>query len=466
MEKKTAFERGFEEKIPQAVIVDPLWGEQLMEVMDPSLFDMVHTRKIAEILRDHYYNYTTFPSMNLLETICNREIEDEVLSKRCLDYLVKMKQNPLNNDVEWVKEKSLEFFRLQTVIRALNEEILPRIETGQKLEDIVQVFQTAVSKGTNRNIGYDYNEDDEKRFESLIENKVPTPWEFLNNLLEGGFGAKRLVTWIGPAGGGKSSLLVGCGVGALLQPKADGTGRTVVHYTLELDELEVARKYDACITGVPINDVPGNKEKVLHSLKGKLPEGARLLIKEYPMKSASVQTIKSHLSRLKLKGIFPDMIILDYGDLLRNIETNAKEERRHGLEAIWQDLKALAQVLGIPIITATQTNRSGYASDVITPDQVSEDFSKIMTSDIVITLARNMAQKVLGIGKMYVAKNRQGKDGMIYAYSIDTARCQIEMFELTSEVEEEMNPGQDKAGEDAGDVRAKLAKHLAKRKVG
>lgn len=466
MEKKKAFDRQFEEKIPQAILIDPLWGEQLMEVLDSELFDMIHTRKIAEILRDHYFNYSTFPSVSLLETICNREIKDETLSKRCLDYLAKMKQNPLNGDIDYVKEKSLEFFRLQVVARALEEEILPRIESGEQLEDIVQVFQNAVSKGTNRNIGYEYNEDDEKRFENLVEKKIPTPWAFLNELLEGGFGEKRLVTFIGPAGGGKSSLLVGCGVGALMNKKPDGTARVVVHYTLELDEFEVARKYDACMTGVPINDVPGNKEKVLLSLKSKLPEGARLIIKEYPMKSASVQTIKSHLARLKLKGIIPDMIILDYGDLLRNIETNAKEERRHGLEAIWQDLKALAQVLGIPICTATQTNRSGYASDVITPDQVSEDFSKIMTSDIVITLARNMAQKILGIGKMYVAKNRQGKDGMIYAYSIDTSRCQIDMFELTADVESDMNPEKDKAADSPEDTREKLKKYIQKRKVG
>lgn len=432
MEKKRAFDKTFEEKIPQAIIVDNIWGEQLMEVFDPELFELVYVEKIGEILRDHYYSYKTFPSLALLESICSRDIEDETLSKRCVDYLNKMKKNPLNGDEDYVKEKTLEFFRQRVVAQALHDEILPRIEAGTNLEDIVSIFQSAVSKGTSRNIGYDYNDDEEIRFEERMEKKVPTLWTYLDEILGGGWGEKRLITWIGSAGAGKSTALAACGAGALM------AGKTVIHYTLELDEIETARKYDAVITGVEINNICGSKEKVLYSLKQKLPESARLIIKEYPMKSASIQTIKSHISRLKLKGIIPDVIIIDYGDLLRNVEHNSKEEKRHGLEAIWQDMKALAQTLGIPVITATQTNRSGYQADLITPDQVSEDFSKIMTADVIITMARNMEQKASGIGKMYIAKNRQGRDGQIFAYSLDTARAQIEMFDLTEDVESQM----------------------------
>lgn len=454
MEKKKAFDKTFEEKIPQAIIVDNMWGEQLMEVFDPELFDLVHTRRVAEILRDHYYNYKTFPSMALLESICDRDIDDTTLSKRCLDYLNKMKREPLNGDEDYVKDKTLEFFRRQTIAQALENEVLPRLESGTNLEDIVSIFQNAATKGTSRNIGYEYNDDEEVRFEERLEKKVPTLWAYLDEILGGGWGEKRLITWIGSAGAGKSTALAACGSGALL------AGKTVVHYTLELDELETARKYDAVITGVEINAICGNKEKVLHALKQKLPEGARLIIKEYPMKSASIQTIKSHISRLKLRGIVPDVVLIDYGDLLRNVEHSSKEEKRHGLEAIWQDMKALAQTLGIPVITATQTNRSGYQADLITPDQVSEDFSKIMTADVIITMARNMEQKAAGIGKMYIAKNRQGRDGQIFAYSLDTARAQIEMFDLTEDIEEEMKGPQPDSVED---VQDKLKNFMARR---
>lgn len=457
-EKKISFDSAFEEKIPQAMIVDNQWAEQLMEVLNEDLFNLAHTKKLAEILKTHYYSYKVFPSMNLLESIVKRDIDDLLLSRKCQSYLAKMQQNPLNGDIEYVKDKALEYFRLQTVAKALSEEILPRIESGQNLEDIVSIFQTAVSKGTSRNLGYDYNDDEEKRFLDIKENKVPSRWKFLDNILGGGWGEKRLITWIGSAGAGKSSALVECGVGALMANKV------VVHYTLELDELEVARKYDASITDTEINEVCNNKDKVLNSLKQNLPPGARLIIKEYPMKSASVQTIKSHLARLRLKDIIPDLIIIDYGDLLRNADqSNPREEKRHGLEAIWQDMKALAQVLGIPVVTATQTNRSGYNAELITPDQVSEDFSKIMTADVIITMARNMLQKIVGVGKMYIAKNRQGRDGQIFAYSLNTAKCKIEMFELTEDVEKQMD------GEpvnEVEDVKSKIERFMKERKRG
>lgn len=434
MESKKAFDKFFEEKIPQAILLDSMFGEQLMDVLDEDNFCLLHTREIIKLLKEFYFNHKSFPSVLLLESICLKEVSDETLKKRCLDYLSKMKTSPLNGDIEYVKEKSLEFFRLQNIANCLEKEVLPKIEEGKNIEDIVSIIQKAVAKGTSNNFGYEYHEDEDLRFIDKKENFVSSGWEYLNELLGGGYGEGRLVTFIGPAGAGKSSLLVGSGVGALLQ------GKTVVHYTLELDELDVARKYDACLTGIEINSITGNKAKVLNTLKQKLPPDAKLIIKEYPMKSASIQTIQSHLSRLRLKGIVPDVVIIDYGDLLRNVETSSREEKRHGLEAIWQDMKALAQTLKIPVVTATQTNRTGYAADIIMPDQVSEDFSKIMTADIIITLARNMQQKIAGMGKMYLAKNRQGKDGIIYAYSIDTARCQIKMFELTPDIESEMNP--------------------------
>jgi replicative DNA helicase len=454
-DKKNTFDSAFEEKIPQAMLIDNIWAEQICEVLKPELFNLAHTQIISEILMQHFFAYKVFPSINLLEDICKKDIDDAVLSKKCLSYILKMRQNPLNNDIEYVKDKALEFFRLQTVGRALSEEILPRIESGENLEDIVAIFQRAVSKGTSAHIGYDYNDDEDKRFHDVKEEKIASKWKYLDDILAGGFGAKRLITWIGSAGAGKSTALVACGSGALL------AGKTVVHYTLELDDLETARKYDACLTGVDINNVCLEKDKILKSLSDKLPPTAHLIIKEYPMKSASVQTIKSHLARLKLKGIVADLVVIDYGDLLRVAEQGPREEKRHGLEAIWQDMKALAQVLNIPIVTATQTNRSGYQADLITPDQVSEDFTKIMTSDVVITMARNMEQKAAGVGKMYIAKNRQGKDGQIFAYSLNTANAQIEMFDLTDDVEKKI------AGEpvdELEDAQNKLKKFL-KRKV-
>ncbi len=456
--KDKLFSRDFEDKIPAAILIDTVWAAQIFEVMNEELFDQIHTRKIVEILKKHYADYDTVPSISLLETICKREIADEVLSKKCLDYITKIKLNPLNGDIEYVKDKALEYFRVQTLGRALSDEVLPRIESGKNLEDIINIIQTAISKGTNRDIGYDYTDDEEERFKQIHEKKVPTRWKLLNEIFQGGIGEKRLLTVVGPQGGGKSSLMINFACGALMAKKDDGGGRTVVHYTLELSEHEVALKYDASLSGVAINSIIGNKESVLYKIKQKLPPGSKLFIKEYPMKQASIQTIKSHLQRLKLKNVIPDLIIVDYGDLLRGPDVGKNQPKRDGLEAIWQDLKSLAQQTKIPIITASQANRSGYNAEVILPDQIAEDISKVSTTDILLTMARNPEQKLSGQGKMYLGKNRQGRDGLILNYTINTDTCFIDITNICEENQE------DKQDNKVEDIQIKLNNFLKRTK--
>ncbi len=438
-----SFTPDFEEKVVQAILGDPIFGEQVLEVLEPDFFDQKHTQELVKILVNYYHKYDVFPSVSLIQDICATEIKNPMLRKECAAYIDRMKKRPLNGDSQYIKDKSLMFFRTQAVKNALLNEVIPRMEK-ENLEEILPILQGAINKGTSRNIGFEYNEDQELRFIENETNKVPTKWKILNKFYNGGWEAGRLVTFIGGSGAGKSHMLVNVGVGALL------AGKTVVHYTLELSEIDVARRYDANLTCVDINNVPKNKNKILSVLKNKLPPDCELIIKEYPMWTASVQTIKSHLSRLRIKDKMPDIIIIDYGDLLSPMKENRKDDRP--TSSIWGNMKTLAQEKKVPVITATQCNRDGFNDEVLMPDKVADDFKKIMHSDGIITMARNMEQKASGVGKIYNAKNRQGEDGQILAYSINTYQSTIEMFELTEEV-------QDKIEKAVKDVKMKNIKN-------
>ena len=116
-------------------------------------------------------------------------------------------------------------------------------------------------------------------------------------------------------------------------------GKTVVHYTLELQDTVVGNRYDSCISGVPLADLFHNKKQVLFKIQD-IP--GQLIIKEYPTKSASTETIKQHIERLKKRGIEPDMIIVDYADLLRPVRSSA--EKRFDLENTYEELRAIAQI--------------------------------------------------------------------------------------------------------------------------
>jgi replicative DNA helicase len=145
---------------------------------------------------------------------------------------------------------------------------------------------------------------------------------------------------------GKSMALVHLGTQAL---KA---GKTVVHYTLELADTVTATRYDSCLTKIPLSQVRAFKEEIYEKV---LDLEGVLIIKEYPTKTASTRTLKNHLEKLKMRDIQPDMVIVDYGDLLRPV--SGKNEKRHELESIYEELRGMAQEYRCCVYTASQTNR-------------------------------------------------------------------------------------------------------------
>tara|TARA_R100001440_G_scaffold66889_1_gene88056 strand:- start:561 stop:1289 length:729 start_codon:yes stop_codon:yes gene_type:complete len=201
-------------------------------------------------------------------------------------------------------------------------------------------------------------------------------------------------------------------------------GKTVVHYTLELADTVVGQRYDSCITEVPLQDLNYSKEIVIEKIKD-VP--GKLIIKEYPTKSASTRTIKNHIEKLKKKGIYPDLILVDYADLLRPISSSA--EKRHELENIYEELRAIAQENDCSVVTASQTNRGGLNAEVITMESISEAFNKCFVADFIFSLSRTPNDKQANKGRIFVAKNRNGPDGIIYHAFVDWSNIKIKILD-------------------------------------
>ena len=186
----------------------------------------------------------------------------------------------------------------------------------------------------------------------------------------------------------------------------------------------IASRYDSCMTKVPLKELPAFKDMIYEKVKGL---DGRLIVKEYPTKSASPSTIKNHLEKLKLRGISIDTIIVDYGDLLR--PSVIRKEKRHELETIYEDLRAIAQEYECPLWTASQTNRSGLNAEVITMESISEAFNKCFVADFICTISRTVEDKIDNEGRMFVAKNRNGPDGLVFPMKIDTSNVQLKVLE-------------------------------------
>jgi len=208
-----------------------------------------------------------------------------------------------------------------------------------------------------------------------------------------------------------------------LGARAIESGKTVVHYTLELQDVSIGNRYDSCITGIRLNELFAKKDEVLGEIRS-IP--GKLLIKEYPTKSATTQTIRNHLEKLRQRDIEVGMVIVDYGDILRPISVS--KEKRNDLETIYEELRAIAQEFECPVWTASQTNRSGINAEVITMESISEAYSKCFVADFIFSVSRTVADKMNNTGRIFIAKNRNGIDGVVYPIFMDAANVDIKVL--------------------------------------
>lgn len=419
--------KAFQEKFVHLFLQDRAFCDQVSEVLDLSFLELKYLRVFARKIIEYRDKYDRQPSFSTVATILRSDLEEEseVVKKQVRDYFVKIQTNSEVRDADFVKDVSLEFCKKQK----LKEAILKSVDLLQRssFDEIHATIDEALKLGSDNNFGYDYKVDFEKRFEIKDRNPQATGWELIDEICGGGLGKGELGVVIAPTGAGKSMVLAHLGAQAVQK------GKTVIHYTLELADTVVASRYDSCITGVPLSDTRMFKEQILEKVSNVPGE---LIVKEYPTKSASVNTLKSHLEKLHRLGKSIDMIIVDYGDLLRPRRTY--KERRTELETIYEELRGMAQEFNCPLWTASQTNRSGLNAEVITMESISEAFNKCFVADFIFTVSRTIAHKNTNSGRFFVAKNRNGPDGLVYPIFMNPARVQIKVLPATGETMEEI----------------------------
>jgi hypothetical protein len=420
------FGKNFQEVLCFLMLQDRPFADQILEVFDITFLELGYLRLFVSKIVIYREKYGVHPTMNIMKTLIKSDMdsESEVLQKQVRDYYVRISSLPSAKDSEFVKDKSLEFCRKQKLKGAMLKSV-DLLQTCS-FDQISKIINDALKLGSDSNFGYDYIKDFEERFLVKARNPSSTGWKEMDAISNNGLGQGELGVVIAPTGAGKSMVLTHLGSQALQQ------GRDVIHYTLELSDTTIASRYDSCITGVPLGDLWSFKELIYEKID-KIP--GRLIIKEYPTKSASTRTIKNHLDKLINRGVTPGMIIIDYGDLLRPVVS--RKEKRMELESIYEEMRGIAQEYQCPVWTASQTNRSGLNAEVITMESISESFNKCFVSDFIFTVSRTMEDKSANSGRIYIAKNRNGPDGIVYPIFMDTSSVKIRMLPPSDESGEE-----------------------------
>ena len=206
--------------------------------------------------------------------------------------------------------------------------------------------------------------------------------------------------------------------------------KNVIHYTFELSETAVGLRYDSNLTDVPSHEVIDRKDEVLKKYEGS--DLGRLIIKSFPTGSASVMTLRNHIEKVLLKSFAPSLIIIDYADIMRS--SRKYENLRHELKLIYEELRNLAMDMNIPIWTASQANRESANSSVVGLENMSEAYGKAMVADVVLSLSRKPIEKASGAGRLFIAKNRAGRDGILFPINLDTSRSKLVILEEDAEM--------------------------------
>ena len=415
--------KDFQEKLCHLMLKDRSFCDQIVEVFDIEFLELKFLRTFVRKLIEYKEEFELHPSYETMIPLLKSGLEDEneVTQKQTRDFFARIYKADMGttskgiDGEEYIKQESLDFCKKQKLKEAMIKSV--KLLQSSSFDEIADVINNALKLGCNTDFGYDYLVDFEERFLIKARNAIATGWDHIDEICKGGLGQGELGVVIAPTGAGKSMALVHLGAQAIKK------GKNVVHYTLELASTVVASRYDSCLTRVPLKDLHTFKDHIYDSVKG--VEG-RLIVKEYPTKTASPAVIKSHLEKLNQRGFNVDLVIVDYGDLLR--PSIIRKEKRHELETIYEDLRAIAQVHECPLWTASQTNRSGLNAEVITMESISEAFNKCFVADFICTISRTVEDKITNSGRMFVAKNRNGPDGLVFPVTMDTSKVLIKVL--------------------------------------
>tara|TARA_R100000479_G_scaffold173476_1_gene119638 strand:- start:140 stop:1504 length:1365 start_codon:yes stop_codon:yes gene_type:complete len=415
----------FQIKVLSSLLTHKEFLVNIHDILSDEYFDnQAHKWVINEILK-YYDKYHTTPSMEVLKVEL-KKCTNEILRVSIREQL-KLAYEASENDLEYVQEEFASFCKNQQLKKALLGSV-DLLNAGD-YDSIRSLIDNALKSGQDKNIGHEYIKDVESRYREDTRITIETPWERINDLLQGGLGGGDFGLIFGNPGGGKSWSLVALGGYAVR------LGYNVLHYTLELGEAYVGRRYDAFFSKIPVDTIIQNKSKV-EEIIPELP--GQLIIKEFPTGRATISTIEAHIQKVTSLGITPDMIIIDYVDLLSTKKRTV--DRKGEIDDIYTSTKGLARELNIPIWSVSQVNRAGAKDDIVEGDKAAGSYDKIMITDVCISLSRKRKDKVNGTGRFHIMKNRYGIDGLTFGVKADTSTGHFEVHDYNPDDEEVETP--------------------------
>lgn len=419
IESHATFDFRFQNKILAVALTDASFLQRFAGYLEPRFFAEVHHQILYEKISAYYQKFNAVPTLEAVVDEIER-IENEEQRSLVVESFTQVLSTEVE-DKNYYTERVLEFCRRQSVLLSLRESMI-LLKKGE-LDRILPTIERTLTAGSVMDPaekGLEFWDNIGHTEIVLHRPKIPTllgaDGDGLDRALRGGLEQERLGIVMMPTGKGKSVFLLNIAGNAVFQ------GFNVAYISLELSETDLMKRFCMFFTGLPedkIDHMTGEniKSKILESYQ--LKNLGKLIVKNFPMSSISVQGIESYLRQSKtLRGWTPDLLVVDYMDILKRPFKRA--ETHEQLEEISKQLKNLAQRNKIPVWTASQVNRHGAQKDIITNEDSSASYAKIFAADVVLTASpKDDKDTERRFANLFISKNRQGKDGRTLPFECD-----------------------------------------------
>ena len=423
---------GIEEIVISNLITNPDYMRKVLPFVKEEYFDDLSQKVVFKEVSTFIETYDNLPEPNAiaLEVEKRKDLTEDAVNK-VLEILSGLDKTEYNED--WLLDTTEKWCRERAIYNALMESV--QIADGQdkarNQDAIPTIMSEALSVCFDDLVGHDFIEESESRYDFYHrkEEKIPFDLEFFNKITKGGLPNKTLNIALAGTGVGKSLFMCHMASAVLLQ------GRNVLYITLEMAEEKIAERIDANLLDVPIQQLSdplfskGKYQSKIEKLQDKTQ--GRLVIKEYPTASAHVSHFKSLLNELSLKrGFHPEIIFVDYLNICASsrYKNNIVNSYTY-VKAIAEELRGLAGEFNVPIVSATQTTRSGYGSSDVELTDTSESFGLPATADLMFALIATEDLEAMNQIMVKQLKNRYNDPTVNKRFVLGIDRAKMRLYD-------------------------------------
>ena len=431
------------EKIEFLILRNLLYNEEYLRKVIPfikSVYFQDNNQKIVfEEILSFVSEYNEVPTKEILSIEVEKRKDINEDSFKELTHLISCLDNE-PAEFEWLVDTTEKWCRDRAIYLALLDSISIADGKEEKTPDAIPtILSEALAVSFDNHIGHDYLNDYEQRYESYHrrEDKIPFDLEYFNRITKGGLPNKTLNIALAGTGVGKSLFMCHVASGALLQ------GKNVLYITLEMAEEKIAERIDSNLLNVNIQDITDLPKTMFESKVTNLAQKTQgtLIIKEYPTASAHSGHFKSLLNELALKKSFkPDIIFIDYLNICASsrYRANNNVNSYSYIKAIAEELRGLAVEANVPIVSATQTTRSGFANSDVDLTDTSESFGLPATADLMFALIST--EELEGLNQILVKqlKNRYNDPTIHKRFIVGIDRAKMRLYDCEQNAQEDI----------------------------